>query len=138
MTLKAQILLTMLSLAIGNAQASITSDAAEAHFKAIATNDLAALINNYEKDAHLTWIGGPLDGSYVGTAAIMPVWHKFTDSQGPLQLKIENLEEASNPKGSTVTATVYFAGRQPLHVRYVLVYRNGRIAEEVWQVVPSS
>ncbi|MFG1351441.1 hypothetical protein [Xanthobacter autotrophicus] len=48
------------------------------------------------------------------------------------------LSEAANPKGATVTADVAFAGKSTVKVRYVLVYRDGKLIDEIWQVNPAA
>ena len=59
------------------------ADDARTHFQAIGSGDLAALMRGYADNAHLTWVGGPLDGSYAGADAIRGVWEKFTKSLKP-------------------------------------------------------
>ena len=39
-------------------------------------------------------------------------------------------------KGATVTANVQFEGKQPIKVRYVLIYRDAKIVNETWQIDP--
>jgi hypothetical protein len=36
-----------------------------------------------------------------------------------------------------VTANVQFEGKAPIKVRYVLLYRDGKLANEVWQIDPN-
>lgn len=131
---------TVYLLALGtfgqSAYAGPASDAAQAHFEAIAAGDLAKLSSAYADQARLTWVGGPLDGSYNGVEGINGVWKKFTTGQGRLKASVDHVEEATNPKGSTVTADVRFEGKQAIPVRYVLTYRDGKIADEVWQIAP--
>ena len=126
---------TALTLAAGSAFAA-PSDDARTHFQAIGSGDLAALMRGYADNAHLTWVGGPLDGSYAGADAIRGVWEKFTKSQGALKVSVDKVEEAANPRGATVTANVQFEGKQPIKVRYVLIYRDAKIVNETWQIDP--
>ena len=109
---------------------------ARQHFQAIAAGDIAQLSRNYAEQAQLNWVGGPLDGTYAGAEAIRSVWDKFAKSQGPLKLTVSDLQESANPKGSTVSANVLFEGKQPIKVRHVLVYRDGKLVSETWQVDP--
>ena len=113
------------------------ADDAKAHFQAIAGGDVATLGAGYADGATLLWIGGPLDGGYTGADAIRATWQKFAAAQGPLKLTVEHVEEAANPKVATVTANLLFEGKAPIRVRHVLVYRDGRIAGEVWQIAPA-
>lgn len=121
---------------IGSAFAGQAADEAALHFRAIGSGDTAVLSRGYADNAQLTWIGGPLDGTYVGADKINAVWDKFTKSQGPLKVTIDKLEESANPKGATVTANVQFEGKQPIKVRYVLTYRDGKLVNETWQIDP--
>ncbi len=119
-----------------NAFAGQPTDDAKVHFETIASGDLASLMRGYADTAQLNWIGGPLDGTYANADNIRGVWEKFTKAQGPLQVSVDKIEEAANPKGATVTANVRFDGKQPIKVRYVLTYRDARIVSETWQIDP--
>lgn len=118
------------------AHAGQAADDAATHFRAIASGDLGVLMRGYSDTAQLHWLGGPLDGTYAGTAAIRSVWEKLGAAQGPLTASVESVQESANPKGSTVTANVLFVGKAPIKVRYVLVYRDNLIVSEVWQIDP--
>ncbi|SHM23668.1 nuclear transport factor 2 family protein [Rhizobacter sp. OV335] len=120
----------------GHAIASPASDNADTHFRAIGSGDVQVLMRGYQDNAQLQWVGGPLDGSYLGKDAIRGVWEKFTGSQGNLTVMVENVQESSNPKGSTVTANLLFVGKMPIKVRYALVYRDNLLVSETWQIDP--
>ena len=131
------ILITALTLAsIGSAIAGPAADAAQTHFNAIAAGDLSVVMRGYAANPQLTWVGGPLDGTYVGADGIRTTWEKFGKAVGPLKVSIANLEESANPKGSTVSANVQFQGKMPINVRYVLTYRDGLLVNETWQIDP--
>ena len=87
-------------------------------------------------NAHFNWVGGPLDGTYSGAENIRGVWEKFTKAVGASKVSVDKLEESANPKGATVTANVQFEAKQPIKVRYVLTYRDGKIVSENWQIDP--
>jgi ketosteroid isomerase-like protein len=125
-------------LAAPVARAASPAEEARQHFQAIGAGDVGALSRGYADDAQLTWVGGPLDGRYVGPDAIRSVWEKFSKAQGTLEVAVDKLEESMNPKGATVTANVQFTGKAPsaIKVRYVLTYREGRIVAETWQIDP--
>jgi ketosteroid isomerase-like protein len=120
----------------GSAFAAQPAQDAMQHFKAIGAGDLTQLMRGYADNAQLGWIGGPLDGTYRGADSIRAVWEKFTKAQGPLQVRIDKLDESANPKGATVTANVQFDGKQAIKVRYVLTYRDGKLVSETWQIDP--
>lgn len=121
---------------IGCANAGPAADAAQTHFNAIAAGDLGVVMRAYAANPQLNWVGGPLDGSYMGTENIRGIWEKFVKAAGPLKVTVANIEESSNPKGSTVLAKVQFEGKQSIKVRYVLTYRDGMLVNETWQIDP--
>jgi hypothetical protein len=51
--------------------------------------------------------------------------------------KVSDIVVGTNSKGMTVTANVKFKGKKTIPVRYVLAYRNGKIADEIWQIAPN-
>ena len=120
----------------GSAWAGPAGDKAQAHFDAIAKADVAAITAGYGDKAVLRWVGGQLDGDYAGEA-IKELWGKFTKAQGPLKVAVSNVQESANPKGATVTANVVFTGQNAIKVRYVLVYRDDKLTDEIWQVDPN-
>ncbi len=120
----------------GIASAGDAADKAKAHFEAIAAGDVGKITANYADTAVFQWVGGPLDGVYAGPAAIKEVWTKFANAQGKLAVDVKSIDEAVNPKGATVTANVVFKGKAPIPLRYVLLYRDGKLANEVWQINP--
>jgi hypothetical protein len=134
--MKQLIFVATVSLAsIGSAIADPAADAAKIHFNAIAAGDLSVVMHGYAANPQLTWIGGPLDGTYT-TENIRATWEKFGKAVGPLKVSVANLEEAANPKGATVSANVQFEGKMPIKVRYVLTYRDGMLVNETWQIDP--
>lgn len=130
--------LAMLGLSATPALAGPAADSAQAHFTAIAAADVAAITAPYADTAVLQWVGGPLNGTYSGAAAIAGVWSKFTGAQGKIAAEVKNVQESANPSGATVTADVVFRGKQPIPVRYVLTYRDGKLVSEVWQIAPAN
>lgn len=112
------------------------ADDAQAHFKAIAAGNVEHLMQGYAGNATLHWVGGPLDGAYAGSGEIRQAWEKFAKANAPLEVSMARLEESANPKGSTVTANVEFKGKAAIKVRYVLLYRDGKLASEIWQIDP--
>lgn len=126
----------VLATTSGTALAGEAADKAKAHFAAIAAADVPKITVDYSDKAVFQWVGGPLDGVYANPAAIKEVWTKFTTAQGKLEVDVKGLEEAVNPKGATVTANVVFKGKAPIPLRYMLVYRDGKLVNEVWQINP--
>jgi len=110
-------------------------DAARAHFNAIGAGQVDAIMGQYASDATFQWVGGPLDGAYAGADKIKEVWAKFAKN-GPYEVSLGKIEESANDKGATVTANVQFQGKAAIKVRYVLVYRGGKLVNEVWQIDP--
>ena len=125
------------ALSAAPALAGPAGDLARTRIAAIAGGDLATVTGAYAPGAALIWVGGPLDGAYGTPESIRQVWSKFFAAQGPLTATVSGLTEAANPKGATVTADVAFSGKNTVRVQYVLVYRDGRLVDEIWQVNPA-
>jgi opacity protein-like surface antigen len=121
--------------ALSSAAVAGPADDARAHFSAIGAGQVDALMGQYAPDAHFQWVGGPLNGAYAGSDSIKEVWAKF-GKNGPFEVSVGRLEESANDKGATVTANVEFKGKAVIKVRYVLVYRDGKLVNEVWQIDP--
>ncbi|QFR32362.1 nuclear transport factor 2 family protein [Ancylobacter sp. TS-1] len=113
-------------------------DLAKSRIDAIASGDLAAVTAAYDPAATLHWVGGPLDGTYGQPGKIKEIWSKFFAAQGAQKATIATTAEAANPKGGTVTVDVAFAGKNTVKVRYVLLYRDGKLVDEIWQVNPAA
>ncbi|CAB1368673.1 nuclear transport factor 2 family protein [Denitratisoma oestradiolicum] len=112
---------------------------AEAHLKAVAAGDVATLVADYAEDAQMDWVGGPLDGRYQGKAAIAEVWKKFVaanDGQ-PRPARVGKLTALTNPKGASLEAKAEYGGKTPVKAWHVLVYRDGMLTTEIWQIAPA-
>lgn len=112
---------------------------AEAHLQAVSVGDIETLMRDYAEDAYMDWVGGPLDGRYRGKAAIREVWQKFAalnDGQ-PRPARFGKIMQQANPKGATLEAAAEYSGKSPIKVQHVLVYREGELTTEVWQIAPS-
>jgi hypothetical protein len=138
LTAIASTLALTLALPATSALAGAEAQMAEARIAAIAKGDVASLAAAYAPGAVLHWVGGPLDGTYAAPATQGEVWRKFAAAQGAQTARVAALAEAANPKGATVTADVAFAGKNMVKVRYVLVYRGGKVVDEIWQVNPGA
>lgn len=112
------------------------TDEATNHVNAVAAGDVDQIMSSYGDNAVFQWVGGPLDGAYNGSEAIRGVWGKFAKGNAPLTAKIEQVSENANPKGATVSANVTFTGKNTIKVRYVMVYRDGKLVNEIWQIDP--
>jgi len=112
-------------------------DDARLHLEAIAAGDVDALMSGYAEGATMVWNGGPLDGVYSGPQQLRELWTKFAKAQGRLEVAVAQLQENANPKGVTVSANARFRGASQTKVRHVLVWRDGKIVSEVWQIDPA-
>jgi len=112
---------------------------AEAHLKAVAAGNIESLMRDYAEDAYMDWVGGPLDGRYRGKTAIRAVWQKFiAQSEGqPRPARYGPIAQQANPKGVTLEAAAEYGGKTTVKVWHVLVYREGELATEIWQIAPS-
>jgi ketosteroid isomerase-like protein len=130
--------LAAVALAAGACSASAgAADDAERHIRAIAAHDHDALMAAYADGATMLWVGGPLDGTYTGQAQLRELWARFAKAQGPLEVAIAQVQENGNPKGATVVANARYRGASQTKVRQVVVFRDGRIVSEVWQIDPA-
>lgn len=112
---------------------------AEAHLKAIAAGNVEALMADYADDVYMDWVGGPLDGRYHGKAAIRGIWTKFVaanDGQ-PRPARVGKLSAYANPKGVSLETEAEYGGKTPVKARHVLVYRDGLLTTEIWQIAPA-
>jgi hypothetical protein len=113
------------------------ADEARRHLSAIAGNDIETLMSGYAEGATMQWVGGPLDGVYTGVAQLRDLWTRFAKAQGALELAVAEVHENANPKGATVTASARYRGASQTKVRHVIVYRDGKIVSEIWQIDPA-
>lgn len=107
---------------------------AEAYFNAISGGNPETIASFYADNAEFHWIGGPLAGVYTGKAQIKSVWERFTKAAGDINHKVLELSESQKGKLSTVTARVNFIGPAEVPVRFTMVYENGKIVNEIWEV----
>jgi len=112
---------------------------AKAHLQAVAAGDMDALMRDYPADAYLDWVGGPLEGRYRGKEAIGEVWKKFiAGNHGkPRPARLGKLESYGNPKGTAFAVAAEYGGEKPVKVWHVLVYRDGELTTEIWQIAPA-
>lgn len=117
---------------------------AKAHFAAIAAEDGLLAVEGgpaapdpYTADAYLSWAGGPLDGSYSGSA-IGEVWSKFFTANEVEDYMIVEGSEKYMPRFAT--AGVVFTltkdeTEMELPVSFVLTFSaEGKISLEKWTV----
>jgi hypothetical protein len=109
---------------------------AHQHLDAIAAGDVQKITSQYSAGSWLSWVGGQLDGTYVGPEQIGGVWTKFSKAMTPLKMTIGEVREGANQAGSTVTADLTFTGKNVVKVRYVMLYRGGQLIDEIWQIDP--
>jgi ketosteroid isomerase-like protein len=135
-TLRSAIIAASSLVLLGTLPAQAGADAvrAEAYFNAISGGNADTITSFYADDAEFHWIGGPLAGKYKGKDKIKGVWKKFSQAAGKLDHKVLQLSESANGKTSTVTARVMFKADSEVPVKFIMVYKDGKIASEVWQV----
>ena len=107
---------------------------AEAYFNAISGGNAETIASFYADNAEFHWVGGPLAGVYKGKTEIKGVWERFSKAAGDINYKVLELSESQKGKRSTVTARVNFIGPKEVPVRFIMVYENGKIVNEVWEV----
>ena len=111
---------------------------AKAHLAAISAGDLDAIMKDYADDAYMDWVGGGLEGRYRGKAAIAEVWKKFiANGKGePRPAVLGKLNAYSNPVGASIEVAAEYSGAAPVKVWHALVYRDGTLMTEIWQIAP--
>jgi len=109
----------------------------KARISSTARGDIDALMADYTEDCVFQWVGGALDGEYRGKAAIREVWSKFKANQGEMTLVMGKVDSNTNPKGVTVSAYAGYKGKMEVKVRQIFVYRDGKLAMEIWQIDPA-
>jgi len=134
-------MLTLLCCAVSAAALAgpLDEKKADAHLKAIAAGNVDALMADYADDAYMDWVGGPLDGRYRGKAEIREVWKKFVaanDGQ-PRPARTGKLSARTNPKGVSLETEAEYGGKTPVKAWHGLVYRDGVLTTEIWQIAPA-
>lgn len=109
------------------------------HLDAVAAGNLERLMRDYTAESFMDWVGGPLDGRYRGPDQIRAVWTKFiaANDGNPRAAKRGLPTVSTNPKGATIQAVAEYEGKTPVKALHVLVYRDGELATEVWQIDPA-
>ena len=125
---------SLVLLCVAPAYAGADAVRAEAYFNAISGGNADTITSFYADDAEFHWIGGPLAGVYKGKDKIKGLWDKFSKAAGDLDHEVLQLSESANGKTSTVTASVMFKGEGEVPVKFIMIYKDGKIASEVWQV----
>lgn len=131
----------------GVALQAVTANAFS-HWDAIAIENTSLLQPQYDSNATLSWIGGPLTGTYSGVSDIINTWNKFFGLWNAVWFYAET-PPVVTVTGATanVTSTVQFiltpvsdeSQVQYLNISYTLNFyeMNGQweIFKEVWHIV---
>lgn len=133
------LLLPLVALSLSASAGPLDEAKAKAHLDAVAAGDIDTLMRDYAEDAYMDWIGGPLDGRYRGKAAIRTVWEKFiAANDGKARpVKRGEIEAYANPKGVSLEARAEYGGKTPVKAWHILIYRDGEMTTEIWQIAPS-
>ena len=134
-SLSAVALVALASLAVP-ALAETPGNLAKMHLDAVGAGDVAKITSQYNASTSLSWVGGPLNGTFIGPQQLSEVWGKFAKAQAPLKVTVRDMKESGNPAGATVTADVVFTGKNTLKIRYVMLYRGDNLVNEVFQIDP--
>ena len=118
------------------ALAETAGNLAKLHLDAVGARDVAKITSQYNAATTLSWVGGPLNGTFIGPQQLVEVWSKFAKAQAPLKVTVRDLKESGNPAGTTVTADVVFVGKNTLKIRYIMLYRGDNLVDEVFQIDP--
>ena len=112
---------------------------ARAHLDAVAAGNLDVLMRDYPDDAYMDWVGGPLEGRYHGKAAIKAVWEKWiaVNKGKPRPVTFGKLSAMGNKTGTSLETRAEYGGVLPVKVWHALVYRDGELDTEIWQIAPA-
>ncbi len=131
-------------------QPQVVLAAAMSHWNDIAIENASLVVPEYEGDATLHWVGGPLSGTYTGASSIGAVWERFFNMYETVYWYtiVPPGVVAVGPGTYNVTGYVQFLvapTSQPLNVfvlnvTELLTYVNTSggylISTEVWKVKP--
>ncbi|MGP6220721.1 hypothetical protein [Caldiplasma sukawensis] len=129
-------------------QASVVLDAAYSHWNYISIENSSLLNNQYESNATLTWIGGPLAGKYMGESNIISTWNKFFNAWSavwfytinPPSVSVSGNEAYVNSLNQFIVTPANNQNQvQYINVSYTLNYTNVNntwlISGEIWHIV---
>lgn len=142
--------LNTLKTEYANEQGSVVLKSAFNHWNYISTKSLSPLTAEYNSNATLSWVGGPLNGNYSGVASIQGVWQKFFASWGAIWFFSQSEPTVSvQGNNAIVTSMIQFVASPSsesqqvnyLNISYTLKYASvasaWRIYAEVWQITGS-
>ncbi len=133
-TIASFIAASVLLLGAQSALAGTDAVRAEAYFNAISGGNAETVTSFYADKAEFHWVGGPLAGVYKGKDQINGVWQRFSKAAGDIDYKALDLSESRNGRVSTVTARVNLIGPKEVPVKFILMFEDGKIVNEIWQV----
>ncbi|MCL5678051.1 MAG: hypothetical protein M1442_02120 [Candidatus Thermoplasmatota archaeon] len=130
-----------------NAQGSVVLKSAYNHWNYISTKAMTPLMGEYESNATLYWVGGPLNGTYSGLSSIQGVWEKFFAAWGAIWFFSQS-EPTISVQGTNaiVDAAIQFVATPSsapqqvnyLNITYTLKYTLGasgwHIYAEAWNI----
>ncbi len=129
-------------------QAAYVLSVAYSHWNAIAIENASLLGSQYTSNATLHWIGGPLTGTYSGSASILNTWNRFFGLWNAVWFYSETTPSVIVNGGSAqVAATVQFplvpaknpTNVQALNISYVLDFAatsgGWEIYNETWHII---
>ena len=133
-----------------NQQGSVVLRNAFSHWNDIAIENVSLLANQYESNATLHWIGGPLTGTYTGNTSILQTWGKFFNlwsavwfyAEAPPTVSVNGNSAVVNSQNQFVLTP--FSNQQQvqyLNISYSLSYlkssNNWLIDSETWHITGS-
>jgi ketosteroid isomerase-like protein len=118
------------------------------HWMYIAGEDKERLLAQYDEDAVLYWIGGPLTGVYKGLDNISALWDRFFGANEEEHVRATNVRSLEIQGKVYVVADVSFittraqtGERIILDLTYILVFRGEDetlLIEEEWWIIDSA
>lgn len=118
------------------------------HWMYIAGEDKDSLIMQYEEDAVLYWIGGPLTGVYKGVENISALWDRFFNGNEEEHVRATNVRAIEIEGKVYVVADVSLITTRAqtgemilLDLTYILVFvqsEGSAMIEEEWWIIDSA
>jgi len=93
---------------------------AQSHLQSVAAGNIETLMLDYAEDAYMDW------KKFIA----------LNDGQ-PRSARFGKFSQQANAKGVTLEIAAEYVGKTTVKVQHVMVYREGVLTTEVWQIDPA-
>jgi len=88
------------------ALAETPANLAKMQLDAVGTEDVAKITAQHNAVSPFAWVGGPLDGTFIGPQPRAELSGKFAKAYAPRKGAVRDMKESGNPAGTAVTVDV--------------------------------